>query len=400
LKHIFYDSIYGLLNKILYFGLRVLILFLYSQQASVEIFGIFVYVINLVDIFRLLIDFGIDVTYNRYLSKMEPLVRIFKTVNEILILKLMFGVAGACLLSFIMWFVFHQAFSLIVVSCFILPFILLNSFIGIFFQSKNNNKKLFPFYGMAFIVVGIVIYFFRNTVEYYQIYFLCELCFFLFLSIALWFHFKGFQWKLSLRNIFQPYRRSFFAGITTAIVTAYTKTDLIFIKKLSSAVNLAEYGFYNRIVDPLLMIASSISTSAYSFFSRNEQKQNLKQMERFIRFIFIYAALIICITGIGFPWALQVIKSKYVMNYTIAFLFGAVTASRVLSAVYTSLLYSFGKFKLMLYLSIINLAILFILYIVLVPSFGLVGVLEAIFFTEASNVLLKIYLFEKYKKQL
>jgi O-antigen/teichoic acid export membrane protein len=378
----------------------VLILFLYSQKASVEIFGIFVYVINLVDIFRLLIDFGVDVTYNRYLSKMVPLARIFKTVNEIIILKLTLGFVGACLLSFIMWFVFHQAFSLIAFSCFILPFILMNSFIGVFFQSKNNNKKIFPFYGMAFMAAGLVIYFFRNTIEYYQIYFLCEFFFFLFLSIALWFHFKGFQWKLSLGNVFQPYRRSFFAGITTAIVTAYTKTDLIFIKKLSSAVNLAEYGFYNRIVDPLLMIASSVSTSAYSFFSRNEPTQNVRQMERFMRFVFIYAALIVCMIGIGFPWALQLIKSKYVMNYTIAFLFGAVTASRVLSAVYTSLLYSFGKFKLMLNLSVINLVILFILYIVLVPSFGLVGVLEAIFFTEASNVLVKIYLFEKYKKQL
>jgi O-antigen/teichoic acid export membrane protein len=393
LKKVYFDAFFGLINKSVYFGLRILIIFLFSKSSTTNEFASFVYILNIVEITRLLLDFGIDSTYTRHLARMNT-DEAKTSVENIYSQKLLMSLAGSIVITMFCFFAgLSNNLLLLSSTAFILPFISVNSFINIFFQSKNKNKTVSVYYIAAFFVSAIIIYFLYPHVPLYVVYLIIEAVFFLTLTFAIFSKTK-FRFKLvNISTVITTYKTTLYNGSSQAVVTIYSKTDLLFIQKLSSAVNVAYYGFFMRIMDPLLMIASSLGTSAYSFFSQEiDSKDELRvkgRLRQYLLVTFIYACAIMGAITFLMPFILDVLKSKFSISISLAFLFGLATAVRIISAAQVSILLSAGRFNYIFKISLINICTLFSFYFILIPHYNLEGVLAAIIFSEVISVSIK-----------
>ncbi|WP_147205732.1 lipopolysaccharide biosynthesis protein [Segetibacter aerophilus] len=393
MKTVYLDSFFGLLNKFFYYGLRVLIIFLFSEKATTTDFATFIYVLNIVEIARLLLDFGIDSTYTRNLARMSD-EEAKECVEIIISQKLLLSIFSSGVMVTVFYFSGITNVSLLVSTAFILPLISANSFVNIFFQSKNNNRILSGYYITAFLLSGLMIYMFSSKLEYYFIYALMEIVFFMILTYAVY-RKTNFKLKfITFTEMRKTYQTSLYNGSSQTVVTIYSKTDLLFIQKLSSAINVAYYGFFMRIMDPLLMVASALATSAYSFFSKeidSKDKPTIKRnLRQYLLVTFIYACFILAVITFLLPFLLEVIKSKYKISSSIAFFFGLATAIRIISAAQGSILLSMGKFNYTFKIALINICSLFPFYFVLIPMFNIRGVLLSIVASELICVVIKL----------
>lgn len=393
MKVIYLDSLFGITNKCVYYGLRVLLIFLFSKSSSTVDFASFVYILNIVEIARLLLDFGIDSTYTRILARMNDQEE--KHCVELIISQKFFTslmasgiIVIVCLMTGIC-----KNLPLLFSTAFILPLISVNSFVNIFFQSKNGNKLLIGYYLTAFSLSALLIFLFYTLVASYWLYALMEVIFFLVLVLAIYqkTHFKFIF--ISLVGIRESYKASVYNGSSQTVVTLYSKTDLLFIQKLSSSINVAYYGFFMRIMEPLLMVASAVAISAYSFFSKQDIEEDKLKVKRSLRqylFVtFIYACCILIIITFLLPFLLNITGSKYKIESSSAFFFGLATAIRIISAAQGSILLSMGKFNYTFKISIINICSLFPFYFILIPIFNIKGVLMSIVISELICVVIK-----------
>jgi len=263
----------------------------------------------------------------------------------------------------------------------------------VIYQSKNNNSELSGYYLIAFSLSAILIYSLNTVLASYQIYSLMEILFFSILVLAAY---RKTQFRLkviSINEVYKIYKSSFYNGSSQTVVTLYSKTDLLFIEKLSSAINLAYYGFFTRVIDPLMMVASALAISAYSFFSRyinSEEKATIApKLRQYLVVAFVYSLLILAAITFMLPVLLQTVKSRYQITSSLAFFFGLATAIRIISAAQGAILLSMGKFRYTFKIAIINVLSLFPMYFLLIPELNLRGVLTSIIISEMICVLIK-----------
>lgn len=317
-----------------------------------------------------------------------------KCVEIIISQKLLISLAGSCLIVIFCGITrVSDNIPLLFTTAFILPLTSVNGFINIFFQSKNNNRLLLGYYSAAFLLSGLLIYIFNATIASYQLYAGMELIFLIFLTLAI---FRKTNFKLKLINLDQirnTYKTSFSNGSSQTVVTLYSKTDLLFIQTLSSAVNVAYYGFFMRVMDPLLMIASALAISAYSFFSRHidlaDKSRVAANLRQYLMVTLTYACFMLAAITFLLPYVLHLLNSKYEIKWSLAFFFGLATAMRIMSAAQGSILFSMGKFKYTLKISIINICLLFPFYFILIPILNIKGVLISIVASELICIIIK-----------
>lgn len=355
------------------------------------------YILNIVEICRLLLDFGIDATFTRNLARMGD-EEARRTVEIIVTQKIFLSLLATCVIVATCYFtgITHNIL-LICTTAIILPIISVNSFINIFFQSKNNNKLLVGYYLTGFLISGMLIILLNKIfllVPLYGLYALMELSFFIILFVAIY---RKTALKLkfiTINEIVDTYKASFYNGTSQTVVTMYTKTDLLFIQKLSSAINVAYYGFFMRIMDPLLMVASALATSAYSFFSKEIDGEDRLRVKRNLRQYLVvtsvYAFFILAIITFVLPFVLQLLGSRYKITSSIAFFFGLATAIRIMSAAQGSILLSMGKFNYTFKIALINICSLFPFYFLLIPTYNIKGVLLSIIISEVICIVIKM----------
>jgi O-antigen/teichoic acid export membrane protein len=139
-------------------------------------------------------------------------------------------------------------------------------------------------------------------------------------------------------------------------------------------------------MEPLMMIASALAISAYSFFSRyidvEEKSKVASKLRQYLLVTVIYAVLILGAITFILPFILKVVMSKYQIEPALAFFFGMATAIRIISAAQGGILLSLGKFNYTFKIALINICSLFPLYFMLIPRLNLKGVLVSIIISE------------------
>lgn len=396
MKAILKDGFFSIFNKACYFGIRLLIIFFYSKASADNKFATFIYVVNLVEIGRLLIDFGIDTVYIRTLSLADP-AEEKRILNIIFNLKIGMGLIGYVVVMLISFCTLGLSnIPIVALSGLILPLAANSLFIGVYFQAKGKNMLLSPFWAGASLLNLGLIFCIGNKEWLYGEYLFSELSFLLagILAIRIYFPFS-MRPKFSLSSIKSVYTETKFAGISQAITTFYGKTDIVFIEKLSQRLYVAEYGFFNRITDPFFMISSALSTAAYSFFSKRidvlHPDEFWKKAKMLLLYSAFYAVTIALVIIFLIPFLLHVFGSKYNMSLSIALGFGIATFLRVFNGVITSLYFTLGMYNFTFRLSILNIALLVAAYFLFIPSLQLQGVLLSIVIAEFVSLLIKCF---------
>lgn len=275
----------------------------------------------------------------------------------------------------------------------LLPITAISLFITTFFQAKGKNKLLSPFFLMVTLFNLAFAFFFRNSGQYNFIFYIAsELSFLLAGLVAIYIYYPfTVRLRFSLRNFINIYSNSKLVGLTQTICAAYGKTDIIFLEHLSQSTCVAQYGFFNRFIDPFLMVSSITSTTAYSFFSKKVDILNpdlfYQNIKRFFFIIFFYALLVAATIALLLPVLLIYIKSKYMLAPQLAFLFGALTLLRILNGVLVSIFYTLLKYNVVLIVSISNIFLMVAFYFLLIPKLQVQGVLLSSLIPEAFGFL-------------
>jgi O-antigen/teichoic acid export membrane protein len=394
LKNIFKDSFYAILNKGCYFGLRLLILFFFSKSSSSNVFSAFIYIINLSEIFRLLIDFGIDTVYIRIIATDNE--NHDKILNDVFSLKVFLTGIGYFLLILLSFLLIHDFnLTLVVLMGLLLPITANSLFITSFFQAKGKNKLLAPYFFVATVINLILAFLFKSVNQcYYVFYLFSEFSFLVagIIALAKFFPFK-IQLKFSLEAFKKVYSNSRFVGVTQTIGTAYSKTDLMFIEKLAQSGYVAQYGFFNKFIEPFLMISSITSTAAYSFFSKKIDLVNpqglYKSIKQFFLFALLYGLVVGSVITFVLPFFLTLIKSQYILTPIIALCFGILTLLRILNGVLVSIYYTLCEYKFILVLFFFCTLLLIGSYFLFIPRLQIQGVLLALILSEFVSLIVK-----------
>jgi len=151
LKDIFTDGIFALFNKVCYFGAKTLSILMITRELGIENGGSFILLVGMLEILRVLADFGVDVYVIRKYTEAESRLEL---LGNVFFQKIITG----SVFSFLFFLYCHFAgynFNIYGPIALSLFFAMFFNMAGSFFQSLNSNKSLTP----VIIIVSMLVIF-------------------------------------------------------------------------------------------------------------------------------------------------------------------------------------------------------------------------------------------------
>ncbi|CDH34424.1 hypothetical protein [Xenorhabdus bovienii] len=391
LRDILNDGFYALFNKICYFGAKTLAIVLITQKLGLQHGGSFIFLIGVVEILRVVSDFGIDIYVIRKYSEINYKIKLLRIVFY---QKLISG----CLLSLLLilyCFIFNYKSSVYIPVAMSLVFSLLFNLANSYYQSLNLNRKLSPAILIALIITSMMFLLtYVNDVAFEASYYLLVEFFFVssvFLilikkvGLKLLISIKGF----SLKNIPDLYSKTASIGVNAIIVIVYSRLDNIYLKNFDPN-SLASYGQVFRLIDPLVMVSSVFSTVAYAKFSKLNlrEKGGIKKTIPFLVLIlfyvllssFVYYMLILCFGGI------IILHTTYLDSMIAGFL--CIAGIKCMNGALTAILQSQGLYRISLYIAVLCITIAVPLMYVLINIYDAIGAIYSIVIVELVSFIL------------
>lgn len=279
-----------------------------SRVLGVEKFGLVFFAMAFVEYFRVLTDYGFNLSATREIAvnrhNQNNLSNIFNsvTVVKFLLLIISFGILLLSL-AFIPklhdeWLVFMLSFLMVVGNA-IYPVW--------FFQGMEHMKYITFLNILAKTLFLILIFIFvKNSSDYVLVPLLNALGFIVSGLIGFVFAVKKFNIKLyipSWKNIMKQFKYSSDFFLSRAAVTLFTNTNTFFIGLISSNTMVAYFVAAEKIYTAIKNLAQPIEKALYPFIAKNKDIQFFKKIYIPILvfnigmclFIFIFAKPIITI---------------------------------------------------------------------------------------------------------
>ncbi|ENE0310195.1 O176 family O-antigen flippase, partial [Escherichia coli] len=167
IRDIFNDGIYSLINKIGYFGAKTIAIILITRTLGVDEGSQFIFLISIIEIMRVIGDFGVDVYVIRKYGDVPNKERLLCTVFY---QKIIVGFVFAAILIVYCSILKYNASIYVPLSLSII-FSLLFNLSSSYFQSLNINKAITTSIISASIFIGVLFssfYYFNVVVNAYH----------------------------------------------------------------------------------------------------------------------------------------------------------------------------------------------------------------------------------------
>lgn len=373
--------------------MKTFLIVLITHSLGVKFGGEFIFVAGLLEILRVLADFGVDVfvikKYNDCTDKTKLLALVFRQ-------KILIGFAVFVLLV-LYCFVAGYDVSVYLPVAIALPLALLFNLSNSYFQSANENKKLTPAIIVAALVTGGGIIAVRFIVNSYSAwcYLFVEI---VFVSMVTYRLLKTSKLNLkevflfsSAKPVFQLYKNTANIGLTAVIVMIYSRLDNFYIKFFAPA-DLAAYGQIFRMIDPLVMVSSVFSTVAYARFCHLNLRES-KMLKKLIPFL-------LCVIGYGvisssIYYFIIDFVGDYILidnknNHYLIICLLIVAAIKCFNGGLTAILQSQGLYKIGLYIS--NVCIITVIPVMyfLTEKYGVKGTAGTLIIIETISLSLLV----------
>lgn len=391
LKDIFNDGIFALFNKVCYFGAKTLTILIITRELGIEDGGSFILLIGMLEILRVLADFGVDVyvirKYTEGKNKLELLGSVFcqKLITGSIFSLIFFAYCHFAGYTF-------NVYGPIAISLFFAMFF---NMAGSFFQSLNSNKSLTPIIIFtAIVIVTLLLISYALKLKFSAWYYLfVEIAFVSAVSFSL-FKYLGFELfkrfkQISLKNVFSLYKKTKSIGFNAIIVILYSRLDNFYIKHFDPT-HLASYGQVFRLIDPLVMISSVFSTVAYARFSHYDlsEGKHFKKVTPFILcvMLYVFTSSIIYYIAISLFGHDILLYTNDVYTIVICFLF--VASIKCVNGALTSIIQSQGLYRFGLYTASICVFVAVPLMYYLTSRYGALGAVYTIISVESISLML------------
>jgi len=362
----------------------------FGHFVSKEVFGAYQYILSIAGILAIFSLPGIDAALIRTIAKgnEKMLIPCFKE-------KVRWGTMGSLISLFIaFWYLFQQnfelGFSFLIVALF-LPFI--NSFLVYlsFWQGKKRfdiQNRYYVFYNLlaAFLLI-LVIILTKNLI-------LIVFGYFLAFTLA-----GAIFYKLTIKKFLDGEEEKetiSFGKHLTLMGTAATFSayiDKIILWKFLGPVSVAIYAFAER---PVLKFQELIPISALVLPKLSQRKIKEIKKELFKKFLklFLVAALATIIYILLCPYLYKIFFPAYLNSIPYSQFLAIIIILSPFALLATSFLAEMKK-KELYTLNIIPPVLKIILLLVLVPLFGIWGVVYSFLGSQIINGALTLYFFKK-----
>ncbi len=379
------------------FGIaRILLLLLIARKFGPNDFGALSLALSVVEIFKVVADFGADTIILRRFVINKLLSR--RLLGNVLTLKILSATIAYILANVLCWLIYRNVAAcelLLIVAASIYTTLFVNAFVSYFQANLNTVNIIVP------NVVSMLIYASLTLFGFYADWSLAALVLIIPLSelinllatAKVYSSFSAIRLCLDKKIIWSIVRDSIPVGIAGIIVVLYSRLDILMIEWFLDQKKLGEYAFAYRMTEPFLLLFSSLSISVYAFFSGMGKPADLFQVRQKIMQVMtpvvIVSGACALFLSLSAKWVTKLISNQYAESAGVLPVLAWAIVFKAINAQLTAFINSRGKYRFITIIAVNNLIINVILNLLLIPRFGLIGAALAVVLTEAINTVIQ-----------
>ncbi|WP_252145566.1 oligosaccharide flippase family protein [Yokenella regensburgei] len=371
-------------------GVRVLAFILLAKIADQSIFGMLAFLMACTEIFRVIADMGLDNYTIKCISQTQDEKEIDKILSKSMTQKLLSAV-----LIFLLYFsifkysnpewpaIYISLFGLMAVS----P-MFLNFSVNFYLAQQKLDKIIVTIIGVTVVILAAFLVFWSQKAVLPAL--SCVVIGEFFTAAIL--GYKVFKkhnvlW-VSLKRVVNNLHRHYAIGIAMLVAILYSRLDIVFIKYFFQDISLAQYGFAQRITEPALFIVGAFSANSYSLLSRYymEGMQFFAiRIKKVIALFFCLGVLIVALT-IAVSWfVVNHFYQDYLPVLPVIYLLCIAIIFKSVNLSLTSAVLAMGDFKVMTWVSFVNLTLSVIFIYLFLHLFGIFGAALGVIAVESIN---------------
>jgi len=390
------------------YGVTFLIFILAAKLLIPYDFGIYNYVLAIVFLLIMFADFGISTATSKYVAEYnvtdkEKLKSVLFNSGIIIL-----GLAIVISLITIFFGKFYLGDKYIYVL-YLLPLIFLIPMTSLYDGIYRGLKK-FKYLSIISIFVGL----FSLTFVYFLIKqygltgaLIAQNLFYFILFLALAFGYKEFHFKLNKSVMKEIGKYSAYVGIAIIGYYLFSRVDILILGHYGYIKEIATYELLNKIFLVLLVPFTILGKVVAPNFTRDMANKKYKKIEsklnKYIFILLITGILFFIISYFVLPSLVNILFNRYYNSEFYKIFLPTLAIYSLLAyavIINTGIIVSLGKAKLMTHLNIFLAVFNLTLSLILLGTFGFIGVIYATLVSTFFGVLTLHLIFIRYIKKL
>jgi O-antigen/teichoic acid export membrane protein len=216
--------------------------------------------------------------------------------------------------------------------------------------------------------------------------------------LALLRHETNFAFSISIDDVLKLLRHSAPIAVTTILVIAYTRLDVIFLNQLADSTAVGYYSIAYRITEPFQLVAVTFSISIYSHLSQLFILQPLLFRRKAIQYVLVMLGygLVSCMLLIFVaPYLIEIFLPKYIAASPIMYVLAVALVVRGVNTSLTAVIQALGQYSSITIVALVNMILISLLLWLLLTEYGAIGAAFALLIGEIINTTIQLILFSK-----
>jgi O-antigen/teichoic acid export membrane protein len=371
---------------------RIFLLLLIAKRFGPEDFGRLSLVLAVVEMLRVLADFGLDiVTIRRYSANKRLSERLLGNVLSVKLITATLGYGASVL---VYWLLYHDALGVrvaFIVGASLYTSLLLNAFVSYFQAKLSMSSIISSSLASAGSYVSLTLFGLYRHWPFLSFAVIIPASELINLLITSSIYGRSARVRLlfTRRIVLSLLRESVPVAVGGIAVVFYVRLDNLLIGLFLNEGSVGVYSAAYRLTEPFMLIFSSLSLSVYASLSRYGKRDPSqtagRNMARILTTVVVLSSASALVLALFAGRILTLLSPQYG---------GAVMALRILSlaivfkavnAQLTAMINSRGKFSVITRIAIVNLAVNITLNLLMIPEYGIIGSAIAVTATEGLN---------------
>lgn len=384
---------------------RILLLLLIAKRFGPDDFGRLSLVLSLVEIVRVIADFGLDVVTIRRFSINKLLSE--RILGNALSLKLISATLGYIASIVLYWSLYQDSNGIVlafIIGASLYTTLLLNAFTSYFQANLNMSSIIISSLVSACSYISLTflgLYLHWSLVSFALIIPASEIINLLITSSI--FKKTAFvRLRLDRRIVLGLIRESAPVAIGAIAVVLYLRLDNLLVGLFLNEASVGVYSAGYRLTEPFMLVFSSLSLSIYASLSRskkNDMSNNVGQN------LFRILATVVGLSSAGafllsfFAVRLMaMISPEYANAVTVLRILSLSIVFKAVNAQLTAMINSRGRYSIITVVALINLAVFLALNLLMIPRYGIIGAAIVVTTTEGINTVMQMICIRYYVK--
>jgi len=375
-------------------GTRVLAFILLAKIADQNAFGMLAFLMACTEIFRVIADMGLD----NYTIKNISQSKSEEETNHILSTAATQKCVSGLLIFLLYFSVFkfsNPDWSSVYISLFGMMAVspmFLNFSVNYYLAKQKLNEILITIFITTFVILSAFMYFWlkKQVLPALCTIVIGEFITAFILSLKV-FKQHNILW-VRLRKVVSNIQGHYTIGIAMLVAILYSRLDIIFIKYFFENLNIALYGFAQRLTEPALFIVGAFSANSYGLLSRYYMDGIKEFSSKIKKVVCLFAGLgvlIVILTMLVSHFIVMHFYLDYIEVLPIIYLLCVAIIFKSINLSFTSTILAMGDFKVMTVVSFINLVFSIIFIYSFLYFFGMYGAALGVIAVESINSIMQ-----------